>query len=194
MSLCSLDNVKAYLDIPITKKDPTIDDFLESLIISMSLQINNYCNTLFENQEHTEYISGDGTIYLYPTYSPITSISGIWIDSDYEWGSDKLVASIDYRIMNDENSIMLVPNSTTINFSKGVENVKNIYNAGYVTIPTDLSNVCTKEVVREYKRRKDLHIITKALEDGSATVFIENFLPSSISVLDRYRKVFVFNV
>ncbi len=183
MGLCTLDDVKAYMDIDVTRMDPSQDDLVTSLITRMSTQIDNYCDRTFASTEYTEYYNGGGLSYLYTDNYPIISVSSINDDSTWEWGSSTLIDSDDYRISNSARQILL--NDT--HFGNYTENVKIVYTAGYSTIPYDLVKVCIVEVVSEFKRRKDPHVASKSVGDGTLTRYETGFLPSTITILDKYK-------
>ena len=114
------------------------------------------------------------------------SITSINDDYDWTWASDTLLDSGDYRIV-DQRYIV----SKDFSFSRGDQNLKLIYRAGYETIPDDLKQSCIEEVSRKYKHRRDIDIETKSLEDGDATYSTSSFLPTTMEVLHKYKTMWV---
>ena len=185
-SLCSLKEVKQYYfstggKSPHTGK-PEDDALLEDLIDSMSVLFETYCDTQFLTRERTEYYDGHGSKFLFPTYSPITSVSGIWDDSDWDWGSADLIDSDDYMIKN-TNTIVL---KSTV-FGNHDQNIKIIYTAGHSSTPEDVKLACIEEVSRSHKNRKGVDVLAKTAADGSVTRYAKDLLPSTIRVLNKYR-------
>ncbi len=187
MALCTLDNVKAYLDMPVEKKNPETDDLLTVFIDRVSKRMETYCDRIFVSDEYTEYYDGDSRGFLYTNQYPITSVSGIWNDAAWTWDTNKLVAAADYRISNNGRRVIL----KTGYFENYTENIKIIYTAGYASaaIPLDLVDACIKEVAKAYKQKGDPHVTVESHPDGSSTRFATDFLPSTISVLDKYKNM-----
>ena len=185
-SLCTLKEVKQFY-FSTGGKSPHIgtpeqDKLLEDIIDSMSVLFETYCDTQFLTRERTEYYDGDGSKFLFPAYSPITSVSGIWQSSDWDWDSGNLVSSDDYMIKND-NTIVL--KSST--FGDYDQNIKIIYTAGYTAIPVDVKLACIEEIIRTYKNRKDIDVLSKTDPLGSTTRYTKDLMPSTIRILDKYR-------
>jgi len=183
MTLCSRDDVKDYLNLTTAEDDDTI----KSLTEYMSAVIDKYCDRTIESTVTTEYHNGHGVRTLYPNQYPITSVSGIWQDTAYEWGSGTEIDSSKYLVVNSNNILL-----KSDRFYEYPMCIKIIYTAGYSTIPDDLKFVCITEVVRHLKRRDDPAVISRSSTDSSISYDIGDFLPTSKVVLDRYKKVRVF--
>ena len=183
MALCTLENVRTYLDIPVDKKDPEKDALYQSYIDRISVRMNNYCDRIFESTTYTEYYDGGGMSYLYTNQYPIISVTSINDDSGWSWTSSTVISGVNYRVANNSRSILL----KNMRFGNYTENVKIVYIAGYATIPGDLIDACATEVVAAFKKRKDPHITAKTADDGSGTRYQTNFLPSTKGVLDKYK-------
>lgn len=180
-SFCSKDDVKKYLgfDSVISVTD---DASLEIIIDGISVAIESYIGRDILSREYTEYYDGMGSKYLFPDHYPITSVSGIWEDADWEWGASTEIDSSDYRI-KDNNHIVL----TSDFFDKDDQNIKIIYTAGYASVPADLKLASIEEAARRFKRRKEIDVTAKSIGDGNVEITIDDFLPQTKVVLEKYR-------
>lgn len=164
--------------------DATDHTLLESLINAVSTSIETYTSNQILSRERTEYHDGTGNKYIYPYYTPITSISGIWDDVSWEWGSSTEIDSSLYRVKNN-NTIVLYNTTTTV----GDQNIKIIYTAGYATVPYDIKQVCVEEVLRRYKRRSNIDISAISMDDGSISIMSDDLLPRNKMILNKYKRV-----
>ena len=184
MALVTLSKVKQYGDQD-TITNPERDDLLTTLINRVTTQFETYCGRTFESAETTEYLDGGGIKFLFPAQYPITSVSGIWSNSSWDWDDDDLISSDDYRI---KNSNYIVLKSST--FSNYDQNIKITYTHGYTAddIPEDLQQACIEETLRKWKSRNKIDVLSVSLEDGSITHLTKDLLPQTIMTLNRYKK------
>jgi hypothetical protein len=180
--LCLVSEVKNYLGI--TTIDSTEDALIETLIDGVSKLFEMYCGTVFEATEYTEFYDGDGTSCLFPYNYPITSISGIWDDMSWEWGDNTKIEATNYRIKN-SNTIIL----RDIVFYDYEQNIKIIYTAGYITIPADIKQACVEETARKYKGKEHIDMVSLSFGTESTTKYINDLLPTTKTVLSKYRKI-----
>lgn len=159
-ALCTLDDVKNYYGMETSSVE--IDALIESLIDRVSKQFEMFCDRVFVSTNYIQYYDGNKTSYLFVDQYPITTVSGVWDDTDWVWGSDTQISGTDYRVADDNH---IVFNATIL--TKGDQNVKVAYTAGYATIPYDLVQACVEEVLVKYKRRSNVEIRSKTLPDGS---------------------------
>lgn len=189
-ALCTLNQVKEYLGISVETRDSEKDPFYEALIDRTSSRFEKYCDRYLKQRVNIEeHYDGGGRYYLYTDNYPITSISGIWDDSNWDYDDATLIDSDNYRIANNDMSVIL--KSSAACFNNYVENIRIIYTAGYKTVPDDIVQACVVEVVKTFKQRNDPHITRKSLVDGSSTRFETDFLPSTVSILNIYRNMSV---
>jgi hypothetical protein len=156
-------------------------------INAISEGFENYCQRTFALTTHTETYNGAGAEFLYTNNYPITSVSGLYDDESWGWGSDTAFAANDYKISNDKKSIRLYDSI----FFDEEENVKIIYTAGYSTIPADLETACIMEVCRMIDKfmMKTYDVQGNSNAGGDSQTFItDNYLPQTITVLNRYKR------
>ena len=184
-ALCSLNNVKDFLEITVSG---TTDDLLIELINRYSALFENYMDKNILSREYTEYYDGDGSNMLVTRQYPITTISGIWDDSDWEWGSTTEVDSTSYRASESANGVVDFKSAVLNNYN---QNVKIIYTAGYDEIPEDIRHVCVKEVARSWKNILEIGVTSKTLADGTVTFSAQGLLVETTLVLDMYKRLWV---
>ena len=163
------------------------ENVIESIIDRVSSKIENYCDRHFITRGTlTEYYDGSGTNKLYLKQYPITSVSGIYIDSDWSWGSTTELSSTSYRVAENERYVV----ANTDIFTKDDQNIKVVYAAGYAdvdAVPDDLKHACISEVVRIYQQSFEGALGKTSGLDYS--YIIDPFLPETKETLDRHKKV-----
>lgn len=185
-ALCSLDEVKNYMNIK--GSDSIMDDVLENLCVRVTEAFEKYCGVKqFKSQTYTEYYDGNGCRELFINNLPLTSITSIAEDSDWDFTSDSTIGSDEYAIV-DECRIAM----KTDYFTHGIRNFKIIYTAGYSTIPNDLKQAAIMEVVRLYKLKDNIDVSQKSGPDGSVTKLQQGFLPDTTNILKRYLGIGVY--
>lgn len=181
MALVTVQQVKDYYGI--TGADHTEDALVSTLIDRISYMFATATDTVFASATYTHQLDGNGRSALYLPNYPITSITSIYTNSDWDFtDSEDLIDSADYRIDDGCRFVQLIDDV----FPAGVMNVQIIYVAGYATIPADIEQACIEEVVRRLKHRKDFDITSKTQPDGSVSYVQKGLLVSTKAVLDRY--------
>ena len=116
------------------------DALLTGLVSQVSSAIESTTKRqIKERTSVTEYMDGPGKGTLSPRQSPINSIASIHVDSLRLWASTALVLTTDYAI--DQSGVLIRGLGGKI-FSKGVQNIKLVYDYGYATVPDDLVLAC----------------------------------------------------
>jgi len=178
--LCTLEEVKNYMGISGSNSD--VDDLFEVLINNVTTSFSSYCGiNQFKAANYIEYLSGDGVNYIFLINTPINNITYIAEDSDWVFDSDTYYEDDEYAIIDD---MVVLKNSI---FPKGVRNLKVSYNGGYATIPKDLNQACIEEVVRKYKKRSNVDLISKSTAEGGFTKIQHGMLKDTIDVLKKYK-------
>lgn len=184
-ALCSLDEVKEYYGMK--GAHDAKDGLLESLIDSFTEMFETYCDREFLSRERTEYHDGNGTRHIFTDQYPITTISGIWSSTSWDWTDTTLVDSTTYTIRRDTSIIL----KASVFAKADNQNIRVIYTAGYANtaIPDDLNLACIEEVVRAYKNRKGVDVLAIVAPDGQVTRFEKDLMPTTLRVLNSYRKL-----
>lgn len=187
LNICTLDELKTYLNIRIT--DVTKDSQLEEVVNAVSKNFEHISNRYFKQRlQVSEYYDGDGTDTLLLDNPPVANLK-IYINSS---------TPRSYTVQTNVNYIICTGKDAEIGkvffdgdvFEKGVKTVKAIYDAGYATIPYNIKRaaliVCANIWSREADKLKHAQSITV---QGSSITISEKDIPSDIfEMLLRYRK------
>lgn len=194
-ALCSVQLVKDILK----KSDSGDDAIITTLINSVSVWVETYCDRLFSQATRTEYYDGDGLSELFVRQYPVTAITSIHNDpnSPPDYDAAYLEDSDYYGIKTDTDGLIYFRNSSLY---KGTENIKVIYTAGYDrgsaigasddTLPEDLQLAVARHVARLWKEVGGpvLGHISKTSSGGGATKYLKTIEPMDQEVFDRYKK------
>lgn len=183
-ALTTISGVKAFIGLTTTSDD----SLLEDLVDSVSALFETYCDRNFLSREYTEYYDGNNITELFTNQYSITTISGIWDNSDWDWSDSDLIDSDSYRISSDSKYIVF-RDTYLLDYQ---QNVKVIYTAGYNSTPYDLEQACIEEVARLYKNKNQIDISSKSLPDGSVSYVVTDFLPKTLTILNKYRKIRIY--
>jgi hypothetical protein len=141
------------------------------------------------SEERTEYLDGSWSSSIILPVIPVTSVSGVYLDSDHEFGSDTEVESSDYYLNTKTGIIYLYDDLTP----KGVATVKVVFTGGYTTdnLPADLKMACLEAISWNFSRMRDKQygVKNETTPDGITRGY-EMVLPMAAQrVFDAYREV-----
>lgn len=183
MALCTLANVKSYLDL---KSDDTEKDLeIERLIPLAQSFLEEYCNRAFESEAVTEYhYGGSNTIALKKYPVDTTKTIQIWDDWQRVYGSDTLIDSDDYFV-NAESGIVEFdypvggfPGSVKVTYTGGDSS------GIAVQACVELVSIKIKEGVQG-----NLGVPNRSIpEAGGVSFVIDAILPQTKKALDLIRK------
>lgn len=142
--LTTVANFKTNFNIKSTFTDH--DTLIQNTITQKSKRCSEYCNRKFAARNLTEYYDGDESGILILNEYPVNSITSIHDDTDRVYGSDTLIASTDYVIKSDDGMVKF----DGVLLTKGIDNIKVVYNAGFSTLPGDLVSACEMLVMADY--------------------------------------------
>mgnify|MGYP001581667557 CR=1 FL=1 len=153
----------------------THDNMIIRLINAASDAIENYCNRTFASATYTnEEYDGTGANYLVLRQYPITSISSLdFLTSGYDSPSWETIDSDLYSFNADGR---LYYKAT---FTRGFQNWRVTYVAGYSATPDDVAEACVAYVVYSYKKSKSAGIKSERLGEYS----VEWFAPTGSSII-----------
>lgn len=183
--LTDLVTIKSYLKVSGAGFDP----LLTALVSQVSSAIeSNTKRQLKERTSVTEYMDGPGTGTLIPKQSPINSIASIHVDSLRLWASTALVLTTDYAI--DQSGVLIRGLGGKI-FSKGVQNVKLVYDYGYAAVPDDLILACLlwcqdiKDKTPGLDGDNRFGKASEQINEGGTLSFITGMIPPEVRSLIR---------
>lgn len=186
-ALISLAQAKDYLDIQTS--DTSQDSRVEGYIDAASQFIQEYCNRNFISQSYTEYQDGRQSNQILLRQWPATKPSDLRIDNSREFGSNTVVDTADYDVI--EGNILLLVNRF---FPNGYGNIKIVYTAGYGTVagntlPSDIQLACKQLVAWYSQERTDRRTgVTSRGKNGENISFEIDVPKKVISVLERYKR------
>ena len=187
LTLTTVEQVKTLLENP----DPSLDTLIEDLINAFSQATEEYCLRKLDNDRETEVFDG-GVSTIFLSRTPVTKITGIWVDDDWVWGTDDLIPSNHYYLVNANTGMVTYKYGFWYPSPEPKGVIKAVYNGGYDSAPYDLEMAIRTQVAYKVKRRKDVGLTSVAFPDGTIQKrLVDEFLPEVKSVLDRYRPIYV---
>ncbi len=173
-ALTDLATVKTYTGTEYT------DEEIQLAINTVSREIENYCNRVFNPTDYSIKLSGSGRQALVLPQYPVLSITSIVMD-------DMAVETADYD--NDDLAGILYHDTY---WTKGVRNIAIVYRAGYTTLPRDLTMVATKMTVDHLQRlSRDISLKSETLSKHSWTAFSAQEMTTNYNVVLNHYKRFV---
>ena len=194
MPLITLDQLKSYLQIPLT--DTSDDFFLGLLVSSVQDTVENYCHRKFDVTVYT----GEQHIInhkIFPKNYPIVSVENI---TRWDAGVGGVVPDVngisEYRLFPtyiDLLDYQYVTMAGKLKYINGEESYVELdYTAGYAIIPNDLILASLKLAALEYKESRENRLGVEQETEGAVRYTYskkDTEFPMTISeVLDRYKK------
>ncbi len=166
MSLCTLANVKEYLEITLA----THDARLTALAARAQAHIEDFCGRKFDAADYVEQYDGDGLSVLSLRQFPVVTFTSLYDDLDRVFAGDTLIAAADYYV---DKSAGVVELSSGAVFQKGRGNVRATYRAGYETaaIPASLTQACVMATAALFEERKNIGVAQRSLKDGGVSAY-----------------------
>lgn len=124
--LTSLINAKDYLNLG--SADTAKDALVWQMALRATSAIEEAANRKFRNRAHTDYLSPEraGAQSLFLPQFPVNAFTGLYQDSDREFGASTEIDSDDFEYIPETGEIYYANG-----FAKGVRTVKAVYTAGY---------------------------------------------------------------
>ncbi len=175
--LTTVANFKIDFNIKSTFTDH--DTIIQNLITQKSKRCSEYCGRKFAARDLTEYYDGDDSDILVLNEYPINSITSIHDDTERIYAASALIASTDYVIKSDDGIVKF----DGVLMTKGINNIKVIYNAGFSTLPGDLVSACEMLVMADYIE----HVTEVNVAAGDVIIYKPDKLrKEAYAILDRY--------
>lgn len=178
--LCSIVDVRAWLKLD---DDATSEDALLTRLISAeSTRIYQYLHKPKLLAANYELIfCGNGKQVEFFAQSPINSVASVAIGNANILASS--LGSAGFLARNDKISLI------GYRFTRGIDNIRVVLNAGYADLPADISQAAIELVCFRYLERGRIGHASKSL--GSETVsYITKEMPDSVAgKLTPYRRI-----
>lgn len=170
MGLVLLGEYKDILEIEGSDED----DFIELTQYEVEQRIKNFLMRDIEATDYIEKYNGTGKNFLVLSQFPINSVSKLEIYEGLDSNGDEIwteqVQGTDYDrliIPTTKETVFLDGNV----FSKGIQNIRITYNAGYTIIPNDIQQACKKLMVIYYgqvRKMRSLGINSVTQSNGAS--------------------------
>lgn len=185
-ALTTLEMAKSQLKIPTL--ETTMDDIITFWINVASDRFESETSRKIKKQEHAEIHHGRGNNILMLREWPIaaTPAARLFIDGGSEFNADSEIDASDFRIADNDNSIVLIGSL----FPKGYNNVKAIYTAGYEVVPSDIENAVLW-MVSYYRSMRDAGDIGRQSKSkgGESTSFLQSLPQEIMDVISKYKRI-----
>jgi len=190
MKLCALADVKTLLGIETSEL--AYDDELNDLIDAVSAEAERYMGRNATTGSYTEYfdVEVDSEVFQLSAF-PLSSITHIYNDPDWEYGSDTEI-STDYFSPNDDRGQIYINKYVLV---EGWKALKVEYTGGmgadtseFKTNYPDIANAVARQVAYYFKNKR--HIGDTAINTQTGSVsFITGakWLTETKEVLDTYK-------
>lgn len=180
-ALTSIAAAKSHLGI--MPADTSQDSVLERFINSSSMKIENYINRKILKREYTEYQDGRGNDRILFRQWPAEMPTELWDD-------DSLIDPSEYQLEDSSDGGIGLILTDGMRFSRGNQNIKVIYEAGYTTVPYDIEDACIFMVEFLYTAKQDRRVsVTSKSKNGESTQFRDDLPKYILDILDRYARV-----
>ncbi len=114
--------------------------------------------------------------------TPVTSISSIHDDSQWDYDAVRLVASADYIDDGDTGRVYLTPDSVQGAFSQVRRAVKAVFVAGWVTVPSQIKEAAL-HLIAHWFELSDRRGRSNIAQGGTTTTWRTEALPESVEAL-----------
>lgn len=190
---------KTWLDLSGT----TEDDILSGLVTNASVRISEWCRRKFAQADHTDYLDGTGSEFLWLNHWPVSAFSGnygVWIDGNRAFGSGE---------QQDEDTVGSAATGDFIRHRNGDEegfggliylagvwpagrgNIKVAWQGGYSTIPTTIKQAAHELIEHWYpiRKRRVGTASSTSPPGGGSTTFRDLKIPDYVlELIGPYRR------
>jgi len=158
------------------------DNLLAALITAASAFILDYLSRDIVTAAYTEYRDGPGGHALSMKNYPVTAVSAVEIN-----GVAIPVASdqVSFGYLFDDRQVIL----RGYTFTRGRQNVKVTYTAGYAAVPADLEQACLELVAYKYRGRDWTGQSSKIIGGENITYVVKEMPDSVLGVLKGHARV-----
>lgn len=187
-ALTSVAAAKVHLGI--MPSDTSQDDILIRFINSASAKIESYTDRKFKKRQYVDFYDGRNNDRILLRNWPADKPTELWDDVGNKFDNEiNLIDPQDYDIEQSSDGGIGVILVNGVKFSRGNQNVKVVYEAGYSSVPYDIEDACLFTVEFLYTAKQDRRIGVSSKGKNGETVQFRDDLPQYIlDILDRYRR------
>jgi hypothetical protein len=185
--LTSLDRVRTRLQLqnssgnPIQPGEPhALDSLLNMLISEVSDEYQGVLGRTFAESDYAEYLDGSGRGSLVLGAGPLVSFTSL---SQVEYRDDGAGGVTEVLTLVPRHTYVLSGLRTQPrfyglgridlvgggNFARGAKNYKAVHRSGFSPIPEGVVGLATQDVVNRVLSRETVHLLSRALADGTIT-------------------------
>lgn len=178
------DRVLAWFDR--TENATAYEDMLLQLLAGETLRIQRHTGLTLFLATHTKYFDGDGDNVILLGDRPIVSVTSVHDDINRVYDASALLAYDTQYVWYETGRIIRCDGGV---FSRGLKNVKVIFESGYSVIPEDVQLACLKQLAYDFQMRKKEHLgseVVGASRSQSNSFLHEALLPEVESLLKSY--------
>ena len=190
MKLESRERIKTLLEISKTNHDTILDYMIEYI----SQRIEKYLNRKLKKQEYTEYFNVNISRKRFSLKAYPIDLTEDFTASQYNVED---TINSDYYVYDEDGIVQYFTPRTHCNEPKCI---KFVYTGGYeevytdgenvLDVPDDLKRACYMQVAFEFRRRRDLGLLSITTPDGSISKeSAASLLPEVKNVLDSYKHI-----
>lgn len=196
-ALTSLDALKDYLGISQSANDNLLESCIDRATALFELETRrklkardySYVSTADAYDPDNAVLDGNGRDAISLPQYPLNTLTTLRIN-EIAIDARSSIYALGY-VLDKKAGILRLSGYV---FTRGLANIELVYNAGYSTIPDDLSNVCLEQAAWLFKQTAPggnlLGVASKTLADGSISYTAKDLLPSVKIVLENYKKRF----
>ncbi len=158
----------------------------ELVINAASETANRYAQRTLGAADYTEDIDGTGTRSVFVAQFPVNSLTAVYLDSDRAFGSDTEVT--DYVLYSDIGKLT----RPEAYWTKGVQNVRVEYNAGYASVPAEIQLAVLEVVAYNWRRIASQSIGVRSMSGEGVQTEFELTVPTNAQrVFESYRRRYI---
>ena len=178
--LTTLDAVKAYLNIQGTASDGV----LTRLISQCSFAVGNFLNRNLLTQSYTESYDGNDSAALMLRQTPVTAVSALTVNGTAVQASSDGIYRDGFAF--DSNRLIMINRR----FSRGMQNIRVTYTAGYASIPGDVEEAVIEFVSDRYRMISRIGEQSKAIPEGGSVSYDMSYMSKKVQgSLSNYRRM-----
>ena len=182
-TLCTKEQVKAYVPIDAT----VLDDLIDDLIDRVTKWVQSYTGLQIFSASFTEYYDGKNSSELVLNERPVESVTSVHESTDVprSYGTSELLTADEEYILEEDSGIL---HRIAANWPSGPKTVKVVYTAGWSAVPNELNGAAVRMVGILLVQRARLGMSSESMGEGTGGFYDWRQWPHDVvETLNRYR-------